>query len=197
MKVFGIGLGRTGTLSLSNALEQLGFRTKHCPGFRVDEQGQMCIDWADFDSHDAVTDEGAALVYRDADLRYPGSKFILTIRDIEGWLRSRGAISDAMRASWASNPAVAVLHRALYGASTFEPSQYAEAHRRHVATVQAYFADRPRDLLVMDICAGDGWQKLCPFLERPVPATPFPKSNVFAEMELPAKQRPEGVQPTR
>jgi len=195
MKAFGIGLGRTGTLSLTNALEQLGFRTKHCPGFHLDEHGQIRIDWSDFDLHDAVTDEGAALVYQEADLRYPGSKFILTIRDIEGWLHSRGRISEAMRDSWASNPPVAALHQALYGASMFDPPLYAEAHRWHIAAVQAYFADRPGDLLVMNICGGDGWAKLCPFLHRPVPDMPFPKSNVFTEMELATKQEPKGIQP--
>ncbi|MFC1452265.1 sulfotransferase [Verrucomicrobiota bacterium] len=87
--MFGIGLGRTGTKSLTEALEQLGFRTKHCPRFFLDDEARPCIDWADFDSHDALTDEGVALVYQEADRRYPGSKFILTMRDPEDWLRSR------------------------------------------------------------------------------------------------------------
>ena len=197
MKVFGIGLGRTGTKSLTHALEQLGFKTLHCPGFHMDAPGRVRVDWSDFDSHDAVTDEGAALVYRDADLRYPGSKFILTIRDMERWLRSRSAVSEMMRDSWASNPAVGALHEALYGAPTFDGRLYAEAHGQHIAEARTYFADRRRDLLVMDICGGDGWEKLCPFLQRPVPDMHFPKSNVFTEMELAEKQEPKGVQPKR
>ena len=32
----------------------------------------------------------------------------------------------------------------------------------------------PDRLLVMDIPAGDGWEKLCPFLGVPIPDAPFP-----------------------
>lgn len=44
-----------------------------------------------------------------------------------------------------------------------------------------YFAGRPEDLLIMDICAGDGWEKLCPFLGFEIPETPFPHLNTRAE----------------
>jgi hypothetical protein len=41
--------------------------------------------------------------------------------------------------------------------------------------VQEYFKDRPADLLVMNICAGEGWEKLCPFLNRDaIPSRDFP-----------------------
>jgi hypothetical protein len=32
-------------------------------------------------------------------------------------------------------------------------------------------------LLIMDIAAGDGWDKLCPFVERDIPPMPFPHQN--------------------
>jgi hypothetical protein len=35
--------------------------------------------------------------------------------------------------------------------------------------------DRPRDLLVLDTLAGEGWEALCPFLDVPVPDKPFPR----------------------
>jgi 3'(2'), 5'-bisphosphate nucleotidase len=41
-----------------------------------------------------------------------------------------------------------------------------------------YFKDRPQDLLVIDVTAGEGWEKLCPFLGKPTPDIPFPKANV-------------------
>lgn len=180
-KIFGIGLGRTGTLSLTHALTRLGFKTKHLPRFYTDHDGKARVDWADFDAYDALTDESAALVYREADRRYPGSKFILTVRDVESWLRSRENISNVMRESWAHNPAVAVLHEALYGLPRFDNHVYAEAYRRHNEAVRRYFADRPQDLLVMDICGGDGWESLCPFLGKPIPGESFPRANVFTE----------------
>ena len=52
----------------------------------------------------------------------------------------------------------------------------ASFHRHH-ADVRRDFADRPDDLLEMDITAGDGWDKLCPFLSVPVPEAAFPRLN--------------------
>ena len=38
----------------------------------------------------------------------------------------------------------------------------------------AYFRNRPADLLVINIAEGEGFEKLAPFLSRPIPAEPFP-----------------------
>ena len=43
--------------------------------------------------------------------------------------------------------------------------------------IKEYFKDRPGDLLVMNICEGEGWEKLCPFLGVPIPNEPFPNVN--------------------
>ena len=39
---------------------------------------------------------------------------------------------------------------------------------------------RPGDFLVINIPAGEGWDKLCPFLGLPVPDAPFPLKNRLA-----------------
>ena len=41
-----------------------------------------------------------------------------------------------------------------------------------------YFKDRPGDLLVMDMDSNPGWNALCAFLERPIPAEPYPMKLV-------------------
>ena len=46
--------------------------------------------------------------------------------------------------------------------------------------VKEYFRNRPDDLLVMNICGGEGWEVLCLFLNKPIPSVPFPKLNVWA-----------------
>ena len=33
----------------------------------------------------------------------------------------------------------------------------------------------------MNICDGDGWEVLCPFLGKDIPNVPFPKLNVYGE----------------
>jgi hypothetical protein len=44
--------------------------------------------------------------------------------------------------------------------------------------VVEHFRRKGRELLVMDICAGDSWAPLCKFLGRSVPDEPFPHENV-------------------
>jgi hypothetical protein len=183
MKVLGIGMGRTGTQSLAKALEMLGYRAKHCPQFYLDEGGSLFVSQEDIARFDALTDEPCILIYKDVDRQHPGAKFILTVREMDGWLGSVENNSSALREWRAKFPAIPVLHRTLYGTAAFERNKFAEAHRKHVADVEAYFRDRPQDLLIMDICAGDAWEKLCPFLEKPVPARPFPRLNVFGESD--------------
>ena len=184
MKVLGIGLGRTGTMSLALALDTLGYRTRHCPDFYLGDGGELVVDPEQMAAFDALTDEPTVVVYKRMDRRYPGSKFILTMRETESWLTSIVNNGDALREIRTQNPAVPVLHEALYGSAVFDRDLYADAHRRHVAAVQAYFQDRPDDLLVLNICDGQGWERLCPFLDKPIPDEPFPRSNVFGESDL-------------
>ena len=179
MKVLGIGLGRTGTTSLARALQTLGYRTKHCPEFYLGVDGELVISPDDVKEFQALTDEPTILVFKDVDREYPGSKFILTIREMESWLASIENNGNALSEFRQQYPAVPVLLNVLYGSSTFDRYAYSEAYHRHVVAVAEYFADRPEDLLVMDICSGDGWEKLCPFLGRPIPDGLFPRENVF------------------
>jgi hypothetical protein len=60
---------------------------------------------------------------------------------------------------------------------TFDREKFIAAYNRHHADVRRYFADRPGDLMEMNIIEGDGWEKLCPFLGLQVPPTPFPHLN--------------------
>ena len=68
--------------------------------------------------------------------------------------------------------------RRLYGTIDFDPDLFAQAYNRHENRVLSYFAARPHDLLVLDICGGRAdWEMLCSFLGVPVPNTPFPNTN--------------------
>ena len=164
MKVFGIGLSRTGTTSLAQALDLLGFRSYHSPA-----SIGLVLD------HDALVDTPVAIGYQFLDLMFPGSKFILTDRKEEDWLRS-------CEIYWSRNLQEQTefcrkLHTGLYRSVPFSAEKFSEARQRHIAGVKEYFADRPDDLLELRICDGDGWEPLCRFLERPVPAAPFPHQN--------------------
>lgn len=177
-KVFGIGLSKTGTSSLAQALQRLGFRTKDCMGVTQYVAGDLSsIDMDTVLAHDALTDTPIPSFYRELDQRFPGSKFILTVRDRDGWLQScRKQFNERLAAK--QTAAHNRLFEDLYGTDVFDEQRFVAGYERFVAGVTEYFKARPQDLLVMNVAAGDGWETLCPFLGRPVPDTPFPKANV-------------------
>lgn len=183
-KVFGIGLSRTGTQSLTAALRVLGFSVVHYPTdagtletlVRGDARFPL------LEQHDGIADITVAPYFVDLAARYPDSRFILTLRERESWLRScRGhfgarpafeaADSEALRVQLAVRR---FLRAAVYATYDFHEARFLQAYERHVATVRQHFATQPGRLLELDITAGDGYAKLAPFLGRPVPDQPFP-----------------------
>ena len=91
LKVIGIGLPRTGTRSLAEALTILGYETKHEGARlwdlrRMDFEGPVESDFTERFSHlDAVTE---CLWWRDLVEAHPEADLILTVRGEEGWWRS-------------------------------------------------------------------------------------------------------------
>ncbi|MDZ7755181.1 sulfotransferase family protein [Rhodohalobacter sp.] len=111
---------------------------------------------------DAVQDVPWAALFKELDAAYPGSKFILTVRDEESWLNSAKKHFGETHVG---------LHEWLYGDGVLKGNEelYLKRFREHYRDVQAYFEGREQDLLVMDLIGGDKWEKLCPFLEEPIP----------------------------
>lgn len=68
----------------------------------------------------------------------------------------------------------------LYGDSSFDAARFAERRRSYELGVQRHFAARPEKLLVLDVCNGEGWEKLCAFLGLEAPKEPFPWTNDLA-----------------
>ncbi|MFF3002281.1 sulfotransferase family protein [Kitasatospora sp. NPDC057940] len=183
-KIFGVGLTRTGTRSLTAALGVLGFDVVHYPVDRATYRTLLAgsARFPLLESHDGITDITVVPYYQDLDLAWPGSKFVLTVREEEGWLRS-------CRAHWGRPlPEEAVrsevhlelqrfLRSAVYGCHAFHAERFRGVHRRHVAGVTGYFAGREDDLLVLDVVGGEGYERLAPFLGVPVPEGPFPHVN--------------------
>jgi 3'-phosphoadenosine 5'-phosphosulfate (PAPS) 3'-phosphatase len=177
-KIFGIGLSKTGTTSLARALEILGYKTKDYPGISRYRAGDLTsIDLEVIDAHDALTDTPIPSFYRELDQRYPGSKFILTVRESAGWLKScKKQFTEPHAAS--QNDAHKQLFADLYDTIVFDEEKFRAGYDRFIGSVMAYFKERPNDLLVIDVTAGEGWEKLCPFLGEATPDIPFPKANV-------------------
>ena len=175
-KVFCIGFQKTGTTSLHAALTTLGYRTAAVVGRdwnaeRLTSGGAaLCIET--MQNFDAAQDMPWPIFFRELDAAFPGSKFILTVREAQSWFSSIeghfGANPDEMQAF-------------VYGRDAAAPAgnkaRYLEVRARHERDVRAWFADRAGDLLVMDLEQGDGWPELCAFLGAEVPAAPFPAKN--------------------
>jgi Sulfotransferase domain len=175
-KVFGIGLGRTGTKSLVTALNLLGVRSIHYPS---DDQTLRELKAARYrlsvlDLYDGAADISIAPYYAELDRAYPGSKFILTVRDRENWLDSiEGHFLNVNNFDYEF---ARYVHTVTYGCDVFHRERFAQAYDCHTKNVSSYFAERPSDLLVLDICKGGGWDALCAFLgsNPPYPLPAFP-----------------------
>jgi hypothetical protein len=188
-KVFGLGLSRTGTRSLTAALHVLGFDTVHYPTDRGTLETLVRGDarFPLLDHYDGLTDITTAPYFEDLDRLHPGAKFILTVREPEGWLRScrnhwtgRSAYEEGPQEGLAAEEhrlhmeIRRFLRAAVYASYDFDEARFLRAYRLHEQAVRRHFAQRPGDLLVLDIAAGDGYEKLAPFLGVPTPEQPFP-----------------------
>lgn len=186
-KVFGIGLGRTGTKSLTYALHHLGIHVAHYPDDAVTyrELSAGNYRFSLLDTLDGITDVTVSLFYPHLDQLFPGSKFILTVRDKDDWLKSledhwnaHPCFDDVLE----GDPKMSVhfsvrrlLCAAVFGCYTFNRDRASYVYDLHYKNVKDYFEGRPNDLLILDICAGQGWTELCPFLDQPLQAVPFPR----------------------
>ncbi|HET7717366.1 MAG TPA: sulfotransferase [Bauldia sp.] len=173
-KVFCIGFHKTGTTSLKEALKILNYRVTGPFGLtdrniaaNVEAKARELVP-----QFDAFQDNPWPLLYEFLDKEYPGSKFILTVRPTDKWIASVtdhfGTGQPPMR-EWIYGPG--------RGNPVGNEAVYVARYERHNREVLEYFKGRERDFLVFDLFAGDGWQKLCAFLDHPIPRDPFPWQN--------------------
>jgi len=183
MKIFAIGLSKTATKSLTRALRILGYKAVHYGYTRKIiryQSGKLRIDFGKLDDYDAFTDIPIARIYKQLDARYPGSKFILTIRDMNSWLGScKRKFKDWPHPELKNKESTRYqLRLDVFGTVFFDKEKFKAAYNRHINDILNYFKRREKDLLILNICDGEGWEKLCSFLNKPIPKEPFPKLNV-------------------
>lgn len=158
-KVFGIGFHKTGTKSLAKALTSLGYRVTG-PNWIHDqdvEKSALTNCKKILSEYDAFQDNPWPMFYKELDVFAPNSKFILTIRDPEDWIRSVvnyfGSNETPMR-RWIYG----------HGSPIGHEQVYLDRYIKHNAEVLEYFQDRGSDLLVVDLQEPDAG-RLCGFLE--------------------------------
>ena len=182
-KIFCLGLSRTGTTSLGNALESLGIRRltwsreTSMPLLESVARGELAPVFEVADRYDALEDLPWPLIYPQLDARYPDALFVLTVRkDEEEWARSIELHTlGKSRARFEA-------FRIVFGRHLYQddPAAFVARYRAHNDEVRRYFAEKyPGGGKLLEMCLerGDGWEKLCAFLGVSVPATPFPHVN--------------------
>lgn len=175
-KVFCIGTYKTGTTSLHKALKILGYKSprlfawpvfwKYGDKSYIKELKKTNYNaFVDFPfGHNEFVDFplGHNDLYKKIDVSIPGSKFILTIRDSECLKKSR--FNFYKNSPWSS-------------IMTDNLSEKIKHISERNDEIISYFKNRKSQLLVMDITKGDGWDKLCNFLNKSIPNKPFPHKN--------------------
>jgi hypothetical protein len=196
VKVFGAGVGRTGTLTLRTALDLLGFGPchhmkvvlenppHHVPLWNAVVDGRA--EWsAVYAGQNSAVDWPTASFYRELHAVFPKAKFILTHRDPATWVASfretiYTAIGNPDQAPPEAKPwfdmCTAVIARAGFPLG-LDDSQLAERFAAHNDAVRAAI---PASQL-LEFQVKEGWEPLCDFLDVAVPAQAFPRTNDRAQ----------------
>jgi len=193
LALIGAGLGRTGTLSLKIALEQLGFGRcyhmtevfQHPEHVRLwgDALEDRKADWSTlFAGYGATVDWPACHFWRELASAYPAAKVLLSVRSPESWYRSvsetihpvlgKDLPPDDPMAGWLAMVRRLINDQTFGG--RFEDREHAiGVYERHNEAVQREIPKERR--LVFDVA--QGWDPLCAFLAVEVPHEPFPRVN--------------------
>lgn len=197
-KVFGVGLPKTGTTSLEKAHEMLGYRV--CRGhFKNNHTGYLIAVAVNGDDveiirftalFDAFFDVpwGGTGLYRALFNHQPDARFILSKRDPDDWAQSLLAMAartalpapDLMTGVYKAGAYAFVYWlRNIVGIGQLEGSEreLADYCRKYNDETLSFLISQGADHLIFDVTDGDDWHRLCTFLEKPIPDSPFPKLN--------------------
>jgi hypothetical protein len=207
VKVIGAGFGRTGTLSLKGALEQLGFgpcyhmlelfeHPEHVELWEAAARG-AAINWDElFHDYNATVDWPACTFYEQLMQAYPDAKVVLTVRDPERWYESTSNTIYRMRRITGASPIRSALFTIV---GVFAPDRRRSVRMINTIIWQGTFGGRfedkehaiaiferhiaqvkervPAEKLLV-YDVKEGWEPLCRFLNVAVPeGRAFPHLN--------------------
>ena len=194
LKVIGAGFGRTGTHSLSAALETLGFGpcytlldiNKNIDHYSLWQQaldGQS-INWKSLFQNYRAAVEWPTISFLPQILhQFPKAKVILTLREPNSWYESASStIFPGLEAS-AKHPDPEIrtrsnLKRRLILEHVFSGNYWDKSHAIHVYQSHIRQVEQlvpPHQLLKYEV--SEGWLPLCSFLAVSEPNEPFPRKN--------------------
>ncbi len=168
-KIFGIGLGKTGTTTLGVCLNYLGY--KHYGWYSLTNHKllyQIKLDNFDdvhrvVNQYDCFEDYPWSFIYKWLDEKYPNSKFILTMRkSSQIWFKS------CFNHYFRLQDRAAHTYKLIYGLDHPQhcSDEYINFYESHNQKVIDYFQNKPDKLLIISWEEGDSWDKLCDFLGK-------------------------------
>ena len=221
LKIIGAGFGRTGTLSVYSALNELGFPCYHMFEVLQNQENKSHLDfwrgvansepgiphdWAKvFAKYTAAVDNPACCVWRELLATYPDAKVILTLhpKGAEAWYDSTIDTIYFTEKMWQFK----VLRLATpFGRKFGDMSSKLIWKRSHKNTMDdrdaaiAYYhqhienvkaAVPPGQLLIYSVA--QGWGPLCEFLGVPAPAKEFPNVNDRSEIKKTIRHMARGA----
>jgi hypothetical protein len=180
-KVFGIGWAKTGTTTLGKCFRILGYnhQSQRMDLVRDVMQGNFERVRLVVSQQDSFEDWPWIILFRELDTMFPNSKFVLTTRDPEKWLRSYRNMLSREQLQGQVAEEMTEIRRFLYSLPFPHVTEEQLVGRfiAHNNEVKEYFANHPEALLVVNWERGDGWTELCEFLGKSVPSEPFPHEN--------------------
>jgi hypothetical protein len=197
LHVIGLGYGRTGTLSLKHALEELGLgpcyhmtevipKAHHVAAWTSVFRGES-VDWDELlANYGSVVDFPTTSACEQLAARYPEAKLVLTTRNAETWFKSASETIFVLPRDWSAGilkffiPMIRHFYGMLDLMYARPPLSGRFDHDGAIANFNAH-NERMRKVFpperVLDFEVKQGWGPLCAFLGVPVPNTPFPNVN--------------------
>ena len=206
IQIIGAGFPRTGTTTLKQALQVLGYKdTYHFKDLiahpkklvhwkELETKGTTDFDTL-FDGYKATVDFPGYPYYKILMNQYPDAKVILSVRDVDKWYDST---SKTIRKSGPQTvlAKIVLLSKMIFNTSlrdtflcirfmkkTYLSKQFngqfdSESHAKSVfhKHIEDVKAYVPKDKLLVFDVA-EGWQSLCEFLNVPIPTEDFPHLN--------------------
>jgi hypothetical protein len=201
MQVIGAGFGRTGTMSLKVALEELGFgpcyhmievfeHPEHVPLWEAAAQGEP-VDWEELlAGYQSTVDWPGCTFYKDLMKVYPEAKVLLNVRDPDKWYESARNTIYATVNIPDPPPGRRMVDKLVWKQTfdgNFENRQHAiEVFERHNEEVKKHVPSER--LLIYEV--KEGWEPLCEFLGVVAPRDkPFPRLNDTESFKQMVQQR--------
>lgn len=202
MKLIGVGFGRSGTMSLKGALEQLGAapcfhmidlimgenKERDLPKWQKVADGEQ-VDWEDvFDGWEATVDWPGCTRWREIVAAFPDAPVLLNYRDFDGFYKScqntilavkQAAMAGELTPDASREPPSPILWEVIEKLiwqgdfqGRFEDRDW--VRQMYHDRIETIKSEIPADRLIVWELGKDGWGPLADALGVPVPDEPFP-----------------------